>query len=144
MTLYSGSNHHFCSEVVSSHEATISAGTRKTQLHVFPSNSITRSPGRGCCSGRKSVRFGKSAQKYPRVPRNVWSGVSGTEHPNMKLVLVKHPGTESYRLPIRKHRNILTLRPGTEPGTEFRFELPAKFGSVGQNLGSGAYNYILR
>ena len=45
-------------------------------------------PRRGCCSGRKPVRFGKSAQKYPRVPRNVWSGVSGTGNPNMKLVLV--------------------------------------------------------
>ena len=45
-------------------------------------------PGRGCCSGRKPVRFGKSAQKYPWVPKNVWSGVSGTGNPNMKLVLV--------------------------------------------------------
>ena len=45
-------------------------------------------PGRGCCSGRKPVRFGKSTRKYPWVPRNVWSGVSGTGNPNMKLVLV--------------------------------------------------------
>ena len=45
-------------------------------------------PGRGCCSGRKPVRFGKSPQKSPRVPRNVWRGVSGTRNPNMKLVLV--------------------------------------------------------
>ena len=45
-------------------------------------------PGRGCRSGRKPVRFGESAQKYPRVPRNVWKGVSGTRNPNMKLVLV--------------------------------------------------------
>ena len=26
-------------------------------------------PGRGCCFGRKPVRFGKSAKKYPWVPR---------------------------------------------------------------------------
>ena len=31
---------------------------------------------------------GKSAQKYPWLPRNVWSGFSGTGNPNMKLVLV--------------------------------------------------------
>ena len=37
--------------------------------------------------GRNTVRFGKSAQKYPWVPRNLWSGVSGTENLNMKLVL---------------------------------------------------------
>ena len=35
-------------------------------------------------------RFGSvmSGQKYPWLPRNVWSGVSGTGNPNMKLVLV--------------------------------------------------------
>ena len=38
--------------------------------------------------GRNTGRFVKSAQKYPRVSRNMWSGVSGTGNPNMKLVLV--------------------------------------------------------
>ena len=45
-------------------------------------------PGRGFCSGRKPLRFIKPAQKYPWVPKNVWSGILGTENPNMKLVLV--------------------------------------------------------
>ena len=39
-------------------------------------------------SGRNPVRFGKSARKYSWVPRNVWSGGSGTGNLNMKLVFV--------------------------------------------------------
>ena len=37
---------------------------------------------------KKYWRFVKCAQKYRWVPRNVWSGVSGTGNANMKLVLV--------------------------------------------------------
>ena len=56
--------------------------------------------------------------------RNAWSVVSGTGNPNMKLVLVYHPGTESCRVRLQKHRNLVTLRSGA--GSEFIFELPAK------------------
>ena len=86
-----------------------------TEPNRFPTGTAT--PTR-----RNTVRFGKSGQKYPCVPRNVWSGVSGTGNPNMKLVLVWHPGTGSYRLPSPKHRNILTLRsgPGTRNGVQIR------------------------
>ena len=37
---------------------------------------------------RNTVRFGKSAQKYPWVPKNVWTGVVGTESPSMKIGLI--------------------------------------------------------
>ena len=40
------------------------------------------------CPGQNTVWLGKAAQKHPWVPRNVWSGVSGTGNLNMKLVLV--------------------------------------------------------
>ena len=40
----------------------------------FPKVQQYFGPGRSCCSGRKPVRLGKSAQKYPWEPRNVWRG----------------------------------------------------------------------
>ena len=67
--------------------------------HIYrtePVSGRNSNPG----SGRNTVRLSKSAKKYPWVPRNVWSGASGTGNPNMKLVLVQHPGTESYPLPF--------------------------------------------
>ena len=46
------------------------------------------SPARGCCSGRKPVRLGNSAQNYTWIPKYVRSGVSGTENQNMNLVFI--------------------------------------------------------
>ena len=40
-----------------------------------------------------------------------------------------------------KHRNLLTLRSGPEPGTDFRFELPAKFGAGRSKLGVPGHVY---
>ena len=47
-------------------------------------------PGRNSntCRSQNNVRLGKKTQKTLWIPRNVWSGVSGTGNPNMKLVLV--------------------------------------------------------
>ena len=61
------------------------------------------------------------------MPRNLSSRVSGTGYPNVKLVLVLHPGTETYSPSILKPLAVLLSFPGPEPGTEFSFELPAKF-----------------
>ena len=36
---------------------------------------------------RNTVLFGKMTRKHPRLPQNVWSGVSSTGNLNMKLVL---------------------------------------------------------
>ena len=53
----------------------------------------------------------------------------------MKLILVKHLGTETYRRPILKHRNLLTLRSRLEPGAEFRLDLSEKYGVGRSKLG---------
>ena len=59
----------------------------------------------------------------------------------MKLFFVWHPATESYRLPIPKHRNLLTLRsgPGTRNGVHIR--TPAKFGVGRSKLGVPGHIY---
>ena len=73
--------------------------------------------GRICCSRGRPVRFGKSARKYPWAWKTVWSGVTGTE---------PHSGTNSYRLPILKHWNLLTLRSGPEAQSGIHIRSPRK------------------
>ena len=112
----------FCGKFESELRSWFRAGNGELNFQAdLPSWKVFGS-GRGCCSSRKPVRLGKSAWKYPRISWNVCSGVSGTGNPNMKLVLVWHPGTESYPPPFLKHRNLLTLRsgPGTRNGVQIR------------------------
>ena len=47
-------------------------------------------------------------RKIPRVARDVWIGVSGTINHNVKLVLVKHPGTDIYSLLILRNQKFRT------------------------------------
>ena len=79
-------------------------------------------------SGMCVCRLGKCPTTIsgPWAPRNVWSGVSGSGNPNMKLVLVLHTGTESYHLPSPKHRNLLTLRSGSGTRNGVQIRTPRK------------------
>ena len=76
-------------------EATVLSLVSSTKLLLWCSHRKFKEARQGVgvrnsspCLGRNTVRFDKSAQKYPWVPKNVWSGVSGTGNSNMKSVLV--------------------------------------------------------
>ena len=87
-----------------------------------------------------TVRLDNSARKYTNVPRNC-EGVSGTGNINIRLVLVQHPKMENCRVAIQKRRYLLTICFLVGTGNKVRFELSAKFGSLGQSLVSrGMYS----
>ena len=46
----------------------------------------------------------------------------------MKIVLVEHTGTDSYRLQILKHRNLITLHSGPGIRNEVQVRAPAELG----------------
>ena len=48
------------------------------------------------------------------------------ENANLKLVLVEHPKTECYRLPILKDMDLLALRSGTETRNGGQIRNPRK------------------
>ena len=84
----------------------------------FASRKVFR-PGADCCFGRKPVRFGKSPQTFPWVPRNVWSGVSGTYLGNLpsesgvRFGLAPWNGELSPSVPETPDPSKLPSRPGT-------------------------------